>query len=103
MLLHPEDAVLMVAIDNVGAEVKRDIVVEIELWQDGLEGEMLGTQSASVASLSPGEAKVVTFAGMRDLQVAPAYLLKVRVSSNDGQIARVSAERVYRIQLSAQN
>ena len=78
-----EGITLLVAVENTGASTEREIVVQVELAQDGGETVFL-RKEGHVDVIAPGEVKIVQFKDT-DIPFSYTYLLKVAVSPVPGE------------------
>jgi hypothetical protein len=78
-----EGITLLVAVENTGSVIERDVVVEVELYRDG--GGLILHQEGSVEAIAPGEIKLVRFKDA-EIPFSYRYQLKVHVLPVEGEV-----------------
>lgn len=95
----PSDNItLLVAVENRGGEVERDVVVGSTLygWPDM---DVLATSEASIKAIAPGESQVVRFSSFSSIPLRSAFTLKVQVQPVMGETAMANNSRAYKLEV----
>ncbi len=98
LIVRRESLALLVAVENTGTATERDITVRAQLSTPA-DPEFVLTQGASVASLAPGEIKVVRFARLGEIPYHQSYYLEVAVDPVDGETDLSDNRRAFDIQI----
>jgi hypothetical protein len=84
LLARDRTLTLLVAIENAGSRTEHDVTVRVQLSSPE-DLDLLLTQGASVASIAPGEIKVVSLARLGEIPFHQAYYLEVGVDPVEGE------------------
>jgi hypothetical protein len=98
LLIRPQSAQLLVAVENRGSSTERDVIVRVELTTPE-DPDMILTQAASLASIAPGEIQVASFARLGELPYHQIYHLEVMVDSVTGESNLVDNRKAFDIQI----
>ncbi len=94
--LGGREPTLLVAVDNRGTETESGLVVHARLAADNPSDVKLALRER-VASLAPGEVKVVRFAGFTGLPRNPSYWLTVEVEPAHSEANFVNNVKTLRV------
>lgn len=90
---------LLIAVENSGLFVERDLTLLAELRLDSRDPSPVLVRLASIDQIAPGEAKVVRLLGLSEIPIRTEYWLKVRISPVVGEEDVADNQRIYRLQL----
>ena len=89
---------LLVALENRGNSRESDVIVEARLV-DSADVEIIPRRSQQLASMGPGEVKLVRFEDLAFIPYRPAYVMTVSVLPVPGEVRTIDNQRSYRFQL----
>lgn len=96
--LANDNITLLVAVENRGSEVERDVVVEAALL--GLpDADVLVNSQATIKEIVPGESQVVRFSNFSSIPLRSAYSLRVEIQPVLGETAQNNNSRIYRLEV----
>jgi hypothetical protein len=98
LIMRPQSAQLLVAVENRGTSTERDVIVRVELTTPE-DPDMVLTQAASLASIAPGEIQVASFTRLGDLPYHQIYHLEVMVDSVNGESNLGDNRKAFDIQI----
>lgn len=90
---------LLIAVENSGLVVERDLTLVAELRLDSRDPVPALVRVTSIDQIAPGEAKVVRLRGLSEIPIRSEYWLKVRISPVLGEEDIADNQRIYRLQL----
>ena len=92
---------LLIAVENSGLVVERDLTVRVELRLDNRDPSPALVRAVSIDEIAPGEIKVLRLRGLSEIPIRSEYWLKVRVLQAAGEENLANNQRIYRLQLSS--
>jgi hypothetical protein len=95
--LATDKITLLVAIENNGAQVENNVVVEARLLSGS--GEPLLQGVSRVEAIAPGEVKVVSFSDFASIPLKPDYQLVIHVPGIPGETRQADNDRHFRLQI----
>jgi len=98
LILRQQSVALLVAVENTGTSTERDVTVRAQLTS-AEDADLLLTQGASLASIAPGEIKVVRFARLGKIPYHQTYRLEVAVDVVDGENNSTDNQKAFEIQI----
>jgi hypothetical protein len=98
LIIRRQSVTLLVAVENLGNTVERDVTVRAELSSPE-NPDLLLTQGASVASIAPGEIQVVHFSRLGEIPYHQAYHLEVVVDPVAGESELGDNRKAFDIQI----
>jgi hypothetical protein len=90
---------LLVAVENSGLSVERDLTVVVELRLDNRDPSPALVRVASIEQIAPGEVKVIRLRDLSDIPIRAEYWLKVRILPVAGEEDIADNQRIYRLRL----
>jgi hypothetical protein len=90
---------LLIAVENSGLAVERDLTVVVELRLENRDPSPALVRSISIDEIAPGEIKVLRLLGLSEIPIRSEYWLKVRVLQASGEEDLADNQRIYRLQL----
>jgi hypothetical protein len=90
---------LLVAVENSGLVVERDVAVVVELRLDNKDPSPALVRISKIDQIAPGEVKIIRLRGLSEIPFRPEYWLKVRVSPVVGEDDTADNQRFYRLQV----
>lgn len=98
LIVRDRTLTLLVAIENTGSHVEHDVTVRAQLSSPE-DLDLLLTQGASVASIAPGEIKVVSLARLGEIPFHQTYYLEVGVDAVEGEMVLSDNIKGFAIQI----
>jgi hypothetical protein len=98
LIIRRQSVTLLVAVENLGDTVERDVTVRAELSSPE-NPDLFLTQGASVVSIAPGEIQVVRFSRLGEIPYHQAYHLEVVVDPVAGERDLSDNQKAFDIQI----
>ncbi len=97
---NPDGVTLLIAVENTGISTETDVVIEAQLSCD-VGKTVIAERSAEIASIAPGETKVVRFTQIPRPPYRPTYQLSVQIVAVSGETNLANNMRVYDINITS--
>ena len=98
MIIQRRSVSLLVAVENSGNSEEKDVTVLVQLTTPD-DAELFQTRGASLASIAPGEVRVVRFAHLGEIPYHQIYHLEVMVEPVDGESDYADNLRAFDLQV----
>jgi hypothetical protein len=98
VIIQGRSVALLVAVENSGSHVERDVTVRLHLTSPDEEG-LFQTREANMAYIAPGEVRVVRFAHLGEIPHHQTYHLEVMVEPVAGESYFSDNLRAFDIQI----
>lgn len=98
IIVRRQPVTLLVVIENRGSVTERGVTVRAELTTPQ-DSALKLTQSARVASIAPGEIRIVRLAPLKEIPYHEAYRLEVTVEAVAGELDLADNVKIYDVQV----